>query len=71
MGVEPLWTVEEVAQYLRLDPDTVRVMARRGRLPGVRVGRVWRFSKERLDASLGVARPAAGVGSLAQPVEDA
>ena len=43
-GVEPLWTVEEVANYLRLTAETVRVMARRGELPSIKVGkRVWRF----------------------------
>ena len=43
LGAEPLWTVEEVASYLRLSPTTVRAMARRGDLPGRKVGRVWRF----------------------------
>ena len=41
---EPLWTVDDVADYLRLNPETVRVMARRGELPSIKVGRrVWRF----------------------------
>lgn len=40
---EPLWTVDEVARYLRLDPETVRGMARNGRLPAFKVGRGWRF----------------------------
>lgn len=43
LSTEPLWTVEEVASYLRLSPTTVRAMARRGDLPGRKVGRVWRF----------------------------
>jgi excisionase family DNA binding protein len=37
-------TVEEVAQALRLQPETVRQMARDGRLPAHKVGRVWRFN---------------------------
>jgi excisionase family DNA binding protein len=45
---EPLLTVEEVARYLRLEPETVRAMARRGELPALKVGRVWRFSKSSL-----------------------
>src|SRR5438128_1414220 len=36
-------TVEEVAQALRLQPETVRQMAREGRLPAHKVGKVWRF----------------------------
>ena len=43
LDTEPLWTVEEVAKYLRLSPTTVRAMARRGYLPARKVGRVWRF----------------------------
>lgn len=40
---EPLWTVEDVALYLRLNPETVRQMARSGRIPCLKVGRAWRF----------------------------
>ena len=41
---EPLWTVREVAGYLRLRPETIRLMARNGELPSMKVGkRVWRF----------------------------
>ena len=42
-NIEPLWTVQEVADYLRLKPETVRSMARRDELPAVKLGRVWRF----------------------------
>jgi excisionase family DNA binding protein len=41
----PLWTVEEVAGYLKLQPETVRSMARRGELPAIKLGKVWRFRK--------------------------
>lgn len=40
---EPLWTVEDVAGYLRLNPETVRMMARSGRIPSIKVGKAWRF----------------------------
>ena len=41
---EPLWTVAEVAKYLRLNTETVRMMARRGELPSIKIGkRLWRF----------------------------
>jgi excisionase family DNA binding protein len=44
LGTEPLWTAEEVAQYLKLQPETVRTMARRGELPCLKLGkRLWRF----------------------------
>jgi excisionase family DNA binding protein len=41
---QPLWTVKDTAEYLRLKPETVRMMARKGDLPAIKVGkRVWRF----------------------------
>jgi excisionase family DNA binding protein len=41
----PLWTVEDVAGYLKLQPETIRSMARRGELPAIKLGKVWRFKK--------------------------
>jgi excisionase family DNA binding protein len=38
-----LLTVDEVAKILRLQPETIRSMARRGDLPAIKLGRVWRF----------------------------
>lgn len=40
--------VSEVAEVLRVDPDTVYSMVHRGELPVIRVGRVFRFSREQL-----------------------
>jgi excisionase family DNA binding protein len=40
---EPLWTVEDTAKYLRVTPETVRMMARDNKLPGIKVGKFWRF----------------------------
>jgi excisionase family DNA binding protein len=42
---DQLWTVDELAGYLKLQPETVRGMARRGELPGIKIGKVWRFRK--------------------------
>ncbi len=42
---DPLWTVDDVAAYLKLQPETIRSMARRGELPGLKIGKVWRFQK--------------------------
>jgi excisionase family DNA binding protein len=39
----PLWTVEDVAGFLKLQPETIRSMARRGELPAFKFGKVWRF----------------------------
>jgi excisionase family DNA binding protein len=40
--------VSEVAEVLRVDPDTVYSMIRRGELPVIRVGRAFRFSRDQL-----------------------
>jgi len=47
-----LWTVEDVAAYLRLKPSTVRDLARKGGLPVIKLGRFYRFRKADLDAWL-------------------
>ncbi len=48
-----LMTVEEVAAYLQLQPETIRAMTRRGELPGFKVGsRRLRFRKADIDAWL-------------------
>jgi excisionase family DNA binding protein len=48
LSPNPLWTVEDLAQFLRLKPETVRAMARRGDLPVMKIGRMWRFSSEEI-----------------------
>jgi excisionase family DNA binding protein len=40
---EPLWTVEDVADYLRIQPETVRMKARAKEIPAIKVGKMWRF----------------------------
>ncbi len=40
---ETLWTVPEVANYLRLTPETVRMMARQYKIPSIKVGKSYRF----------------------------
>lgn len=44
-SADPLWTVEDVASFLQLQPETIRSMARRGELPALKIGKVWRFQK--------------------------
>ncbi len=47
-STEPLWTVDDVASYLRLNPETVRHMARIHKIPGIKIGKVWRFRAEKV-----------------------
>ena len=40
-------TVRDICRLMELHPDTVRRLARAGRLPGAyKVGRQWRFARE-------------------------
>jgi excisionase family DNA binding protein len=41
----PVLTVDEVADYLRLSRLTVYKLAKRGAIPGFRVGSSWRFNR--------------------------
>ncbi len=45
-------TVEELAEYLKLDPQTIYRRFRRGDLPGVKIGKAIRFKREVIDAWL-------------------
>ncbi len=47
-----LLTVDEVARILRLKPETIRSMARRGDLPAIKLGRVWRFRSSSISQML-------------------
>ncbi len=44
-----LMTVEEVAQYLRLKPQTIYKWAQEKKIPAVKLGKEWRFRKRILD----------------------
>jgi excisionase family DNA binding protein len=47
-----IFSIEEAATYLQLNPQTVRSMAAGNRLPAGKVGRAWRFHKDDLDSFL-------------------
>jgi len=47
--VSRLLKPEEVAQRLSVSPKMVRTWLREGKLPGVRLGRLWRIDAEALE----------------------
>jgi len=47
---ERLFTVEEVADYLRISQETVRRLLRSGQLVGVHIGRTWRVPLSELES---------------------
>ena len=50
--LEPIWSSDEAARYLRIHPRTLTRMARRGEVPSIQIGRLWRFRRIDLDAWL-------------------
>ena len=47
-----LLTFDEVKKYLRVSSSTLYRMAQAGKIPASKVGRAWRFKKEKIDAWL-------------------
>jgi len=47
---EPLLDLEQAAKLLKLHPDTLKKKAQRREIPGMKIGRRWRFRASRLDA---------------------
>ena len=48
-----LMTTREIAKYLKLHQITVLKHVSEGKIPAVRIGRVWRFDKKAIDRWLG------------------
>lgn len=46
---DTVMTIDELAVYLKLSKSTLYHFARDGRVPGVKVGRHWRFHKDSID----------------------
>ena len=55
-------TLEEVARYLRLKPQTIYRWAQEKRIPAVKLGKEWRFRKSILDRWLDEQMPSGNSG---------
>lgn len=42
-------TLEEVAKYLKMKPQTIYVWAQNGKIPAAKLGKEWRFKKSIID----------------------
>lgn len=49
---DQILTLEEVSKYLKLHRATVYKMARTGKIPASKVGKVWRFKRAKIEAWL-------------------
>ncbi|MDR1185112.1 MAG: helix-turn-helix domain-containing protein [Coriobacteriales bacterium] len=48
----PALTTEQTAEILAVSPARVRELLRRGEIPGIHLGNIWRISRARLEALL-------------------
>ncbi|MBI5529248.1 MAG: helix-turn-helix domain-containing protein [Deltaproteobacteria bacterium] len=51
--VEEYVDTDALADILKIHPQTARNLARRGRIPCLKVGKTYRFSLARVEAALG------------------
>lgn len=45
-------TIDDLAKYLKLSKSTLYKLCAEGKIPGIKVGRHWRFHHETIDAWL-------------------
>ncbi len=45
-----IMTTKEIAKYLKLHAITICKLSKEGKIPAIRIGSVWRFDKEIIDA---------------------
>jgi len=54
-----IMTTKEIAKYLKLHEITICKYASEGRIPAIRIGRVWRFDKDAIDKWIAEGTPPA------------
>lgn len=46
---DEIMTIKELSLYLKINEKTIYKLAKQGKLPGVKIGGMWRFKKEAID----------------------
>jgi PTS system nitrogen regulatory IIA component len=47
--MDDIMTIEEVAKYLKLKPQTIYTWAKNGKIPAAKLEKEWRFKKSIID----------------------
>ena len=68
MILDEIMTTSQVAALLQIHTKTVHRLSRKGVLPGSRIGRRWRFSRQEIVALVSGSSPSR---SLTRPLESA
>ena len=42
-------TLEEVARYLKMKPQTIYTWAQKGKIPAAKIGKEWRFRRDLIE----------------------
>ena len=50
MADDEIMTLEEVAAYLKVKPQTIYTWAQEKRIPAAKIGKEWRFKRSIIDA---------------------
>lgn len=48
-GADQVFTIDDLAAYLKVSKSTLYKLAQEGKVPGQKVGRHWRFRRETID----------------------
>ena len=46
---DEIMTIDDVAKYLKLKPQTIYTWAQKGKIPAAKIGKEWRFSRKILE----------------------
>ena len=57
-----IMTTKELSEYLKLHEITICKHATEGTIPAIRIGRVWRFDQDAIDAWVAEAHNSPGTG---------
>lgn len=47
--MDDIMTIEDVAKYLKLKPQTIYTWVQNGKIPAAKLGKEWRFKKSIID----------------------
>lgn len=47
--MDEIMTIEEVAQYLKMKPQTIYTWAQSGKIPAAKIGKEWRFKRSLIE----------------------
>ena len=50
LPMDEIMTIEDVAKYLKMKPQTIYTWAQNGKIPAAKIGKEWRFRRDLIEA---------------------